>query len=98
LSTLTKILIVLLTLSSLFLCGIVVTYVANADNYREKYTNIRSDRDSLDKKLKAKTKEANEYIEGKRQMEDKLRSEIATLSAKVGKLEGDLRGYGEFSG
>jgi len=91
LSTLTKILIVLLTLSSIFLCGIVVTYVANADNYREKYTNIRSDRDSLDKKLKAKTKEANEYIEGKRQLEDKLRSEIATLSAKVGKLEGNLR-------
>jgi len=91
LSTLTKILIVLLTLSSIFLCGIVVTYVANADNYREKYTNIRSDRDSLDKKLKAKTKEANEYIEGKQQLEDKLRSEIATLSAKVGKLEGNLR-------
>ena len=90
-STLTKILIVLLTLSSLFLCGIVVTYVANADNYREKYTNIRSDRDSLDKKLKAKTKEANEYIEEKQQLEDKLRSEIATLSAKVGKLEGNLR-------
>lgn len=90
-STLTKTLIVLLTLSSIFLCGIVVTYVANADNYREKYTNIRSDRDSLDKKLKAKTKEANEYIEGKQQLEDKLRSEIATLSAKVGKLEGNLR-------
>ena len=90
-STLTKILIVLLTLSSIFLCGIVVTYVANADNYREKYTNIRSDRDSLDKKLKAKTKEANEYIEEKQQLEDKLRSEIATLSAKVGKLEGNLR-------
>jgi len=91
LSTLTKILIVLLTLSSLFLCGIVVTYVANADNYREKYTNIRSDRDSLDKKLKAKTKEANEYIDQKQQLEDKLRSEIAALSAKVGKLEGNLR-------
>ncbi len=90
-STLTKILIVLLTLSSIFLCGIVVTYVANADNYREKYTNIRSDRDSLDKKLKAKTKEANEYIDQKQQLEDKLRSEIATLSAKVGKLEGNLR-------
>ena len=90
-STLTKTLIVLLTLSSIFLCGIVVTYVANADNYREKYTNIRSDRDSLDKKLKAKTKEANEYIEEKQQLEDKLRSEIATLSAKVGKLEGNLR-------
>lgn len=34
-STLTKVLIVLLTVFSIFLCGIVVTYVANADNYRE---------------------------------------------------------------
>jgi cell shape-determining protein MreC len=91
LSTLTKILIVLLTLSSIFLCGIVVTYVANADNYREKYTDIRSDRDSLDKKLKAKTKEANEYIGQKQQLEDKLRSEIASLRGKVDKMEGDLR-------
>lgn len=35
-STLTKILIVLLTLSSIFLCGIVVTYVANAEDYKQK--------------------------------------------------------------
>ncbi len=90
-NTLTKILIVLLTLSSIFLCGIVVTYVANADNYREKYTDIRSDRDSLDNKLKAKTNEANEHIKENQRLEDKLRSEIASLKAKTGKLEGDLR-------
>lgn len=89
-STLTKILIVLLTLSSIFLCGIVVTYVANADNYRGKYADIRSDRDGLDKKLKAKTDEANGYIRQKQQVEDNLRSEIASLSAKIDKLEGDL--------
>lgn len=89
-STLTKILIVLLTLSSIFLCGIVVTYVANADNYRGKYADIRSDRDGLDKKLKAKTDEANGYIRQKQQVEDNLRSEIASLKAKIDKLEGDL--------
>jgi seryl-tRNA synthetase len=81
---------VLLTLSSIFLCGIVVTYIANADNYRGKYADIRSDRDGLDKKLKAKTDEANGYIKQKQQVEDNLRSEIASLSAKIGKLEGDL--------
>jgi cell shape-determining protein MreC len=90
LSTLTKILIVLLTLSSIFLCGIVVTYVANADNYRGKYADIRSDKDGLDKKLKAKTDEANGYIRQKQQVEDNLRSEIASLKAKIDKLEGDL--------
>ncbi|MFC1781600.1 hypothetical protein ACFLZ8_05005 [Planctomycetota bacterium] len=35
-STLTKILIVLLTFSSIFLCGIVVTYVGSAQNFKEK--------------------------------------------------------------
>ena len=68
-STLTKILIVLLTLSSIFLCGIVVTYVANADNYRQKYNQIKSDIDSLRKKADNLTKQVNEKINQKKQLE-----------------------------
>ena len=89
-STLTKILIVLLTLSSIFLCGIVVTYVANADNYRQKYNDIRTDKDSLSKKVKNLTKQVNEKIEQKRLLEDKLSSEIASLKVEIGKLQADL--------
>lgn len=89
-STLTKILIVLLTLSSIFLCGIVVTYVANADNYRQKYNDIRTDKDSLSKKAKNLTKQVNEKIEQKKLLEDKLSSEIASLKAEIGKLQADL--------
>ena len=89
-STLTKILIVLLTLSSIFLCGIVVTYVANADNYRQKYNDIRTDKDSLSKKAKNLTKQVNEKIEQKRLLEDKLSSEIASLKVEIGKLQADL--------
>jgi len=90
LSTLTKILIVLLTLSSIFLCGIVVTYVANADNYRQKYNDIRTDKDSLSQKVKNLTKQVNEKIEQKRLLEDKLSSEIASLKVEIGKLQADL--------
>lgn len=36
-STLTKVLIVLQTVFSVFLCGIVITYVGNADNFKDKY-------------------------------------------------------------
>ncbi len=89
-STLTKILIVLLTLSSIFLCGIVVTYVANADNYRQKYNDIRTDKDSLSQKVKNLTKQVNEKIEQKRLLEDKLSSEIASLKVEIGKLQADL--------
>ena len=41
-STLTKVLIVLLTVFSIFLCGIVVTYVANAENQRERADGLQS--------------------------------------------------------
>ena len=40
-STLTKVLIVLLTVFSIFLCGIVVTYVANAENQRERADTVQ---------------------------------------------------------
>lgn len=86
-STLTKILIVLLTLSSIFLCGIVVTYVANADNYRQKYNDLKTDKDSLSKKVEDLTKQVNENIEQKKQVENKLSSEITSLKAEKGELQ-----------
>ena len=46
-STLTKILIVLLTISSIFLCGIVVTYIGTATNYKKEFENRKSTIDSL---------------------------------------------------
>ena len=41
-STLTKVLIVLQVVISIFLCGIVVTYVANADDFKGKYETANS--------------------------------------------------------
>ena len=90
-SALTKILIVLLTISSIFLCGIVVTYVANVDNYRQKYNDLKADKDSLSKKVKDLTKQVNEKLKEKRLLEDKLSSEIASLKAKVRELQVNLR-------
>ncbi len=90
-SALTKILIVLLTISSIFLCGIVVTYVANADNYRQKYNDLKADRDSLSRKAKDLTKQVNEKISEKRLLEDRLSSEVVSLKAEIRKLEGDLK-------
>ncbi len=46
-STLTKILVVLLTLSSIFLCGITVTYVGTATNYKKAYDDIYRNNQSL---------------------------------------------------
>jgi len=90
LSTLTKILIVLLTLSSIFLCGIVVTYVANADNYRQRYNELKSDRDSLSEKVKALTKQVNEKIAESQQREARLSSEVTSLKTEFDKVRNDL--------
>jgi cell shape-determining protein MreC len=49
LSTLTKVLIVLLTVFSLFLSGIVVTFVANQDNYRQKADRTKRDLDAAER-------------------------------------------------
>jgi septal ring factor EnvC (AmiA/AmiB activator) len=69
LSTLTKVLIVLLTVFSIFLCGIVVTYVANAENYKQQYdqtyTQLRSARENernAQRQLKEKIAETDEQI------------------------------------
>ncbi len=86
-SPLTKALIVLLTLASIFLCGIVVTYVANASDYRQKYDAIKADKDSLTKKVDDLTKQVNESIEQKKQMETQLNGEITALTAKKDELQ-----------
>ena len=86
-STLTKILIVLLTLSSIFLCGIVVTYVANADNYRQKYDDLKTDKDSLSKKAEDLTKQVNETIEQKKNLQ-KTYAFLGKISMMLGKKNG----------
>jgi myosin heavy subunit len=90
LSTLTKVLIVLLTVFSIFLCGIVVTYVANAENQKTRadglQRNIRAaesrEKDAQDQleeeKLRAQTEKA------------KLDEQITGLSTQITALEGDL--------
>jgi septal ring factor EnvC (AmiA/AmiB activator) len=90
LSTLTKILIVLLTLSSIFLCGIVATYVASADNYKQLYETERITRqDAVTKKNDADgqlDKKKKEF----QQSEDELRSQIASLETEVKQLQVEL--------
>ncbi len=89
-SKLTKILIVLLTLSSIFLCGIVVTYVANTDSYREKYNDLKTDRDSLSKKANDLAKQINEKDLRNKQLEDKLSGETASLNTQIKELQVNL--------
>lgn len=91
LSTLTKILIVLLTISSIFLCGIVVTYVANADNYRDLYNNLKREADSLRESEAGAVKARNEKDEELTRKLNEKNSEIAALNTQISTLKGQLK-------
>jgi len=90
LSTLTKVLIVLLTIASIFLCGIVVTYVANADNYKKQYDNQSNDYRAAVKSKENANKQLNNTIDEKKIETDKLGEQIASLENNINKLESDL--------
>jgi len=91
LSTLTKILIVLLTLSSIFLCGIVVTWIANTDNYKQKYDGQRAQIGSLTEELNSLKKQVNQKIEEKAALKAKLNNDIAAMRIKSDQLQNQLK-------
>jgi len=90
LSTLTKVLIVLLTIASIFLCGIVVTYVANADNYKQKYDSLYSNYQAAKKNEDNAKMQLNNTIEEKERSTEKLGEQIASLEAEITRLKSDL--------
>lgn len=89
-SNLTKILIVLLTISAIFLCGIVVTYVANAENYRQKSAKLSSDLDAAKKAADALKSQLNEKIQQKDDLEKTLSNQVASMKTKADELQANL--------
>ena len=89
-STLTKVLIVLLTIASIFLCGIVVTYVANADDYKQKYDSLYNGYQAAKKNEDNAKTQLNNTIEEKDRDTEKLGEQIASLEDQINKLKSDL--------
>jgi flagellar biosynthesis chaperone FliJ len=81
-STLTKVLVVLLTLSAIFLCGIVVTYAVSATNYKGELDKVSTDNKSLAAERATLTSQLNETLKAKQ-------DEIATLQDQISKLTGE---------
>ena len=91
LSTLTKILVVLLSLFAIFLCGTIVTYVSTATNYKAAYEETNDDL----KKLKRSNTSYIKQLEAKKnemeEMSDELGDEIAALEADKLRIAGELK-------
>lgn len=81
-STLTKVLIVLLTVFSIFLCGIVVTYVANAENQRERADNLQRNIQSAKASQAAAVEEMEAAKQATEALKAELNAQIADLDAK----------------
>ena len=90
-STLTKILIVLLTISSIFLCGIVVTYVSNAENWKKQYSDLKVERDTFEQNDISLKKQLKESRSKATRLQANLNNEIAELKMQLEELEGKLK-------
>jgi hypothetical protein len=90
LSTLTKILIVLLTISSIFLCGIVVTYVGSATNYKEAFESRKNEVNRLKQSEQAKETELNDAVKKFQNRENELNQTIKSLEGQTIQLKTEL--------
>jgi septal ring factor EnvC (AmiA/AmiB activator) len=91
LSTLTKILIILLALASIFLCGIVVTYVSQSENFKEQWTKVKSERDTAKASEENTKKKLSENIESTNQLKTQLESQLASMKTEVEGLQSGLK-------
>ena len=90
-STLTKIFIILLTLSSLFLCGFVVQYVAGTDNYKKLYNDERNRAALLNNDKESLTKELQDEKVKSQNLADSKNAQIAAQQAKISELQDAAR-------
>jgi hypothetical protein len=88
-STLTKVLVVLLTLSAIFLCGIVVTYAASAANYKLKHDDAMTENKSLSASASLLQSQLNEGLKAKQDEVASLQDQLNKLVAENGKLQSE---------
>jgi predicted nucleic acid-binding Zn-ribbon protein len=91
LSTLTKVLIVLLTLASIFLCGIVVTYVASAVDYKEKFDNQQNRYQAAERRADSADRNFNDLKDETVKTKLDLNNQIAALQERINGLQADLK-------
>lgn len=90
-STLTKVLIVLLTLASIFLCGVVVTYVANAVDYKEKQERQYSSYQAAERRADNADSNFNKLKNETDQAKLDLNNQIAALQERINSLNAEFK-------
>jgi chromosome segregation ATPase len=91
LSTLTKILIVLLSVSTIFLCGIVVTYVASSTNYKQQYEELKTRIRAAEDGSKSAKEQLNKTKDEAEKQKQDLGKQIADANDKIESLTSELK-------
>ena len=89
-STLTKVLIVLLTVGSIFLCGIVATYVANAQDWKDKYDKRSNEVQTARADATKANEDFNKLKDDTDRLKTQLNAAIADLQSKLSDLDAKL--------
>jgi hypothetical protein len=89
-STLTKVLIVLLTVGSIFLCGIVATYVANAQDWKDKYDKRNNEVQTARADATKANEDFNKLKDDTDRLKTQLNAAVADLQSKLSDLEAKL--------
>jgi myosin heavy subunit len=90
LSTLTKVLIVLQVVVALVLCGLVVSYVATADNYKQMYETERSKASRAIQEKDNAQEEFEKFKADKDQELAQLTKQMGELKDTISRLNNDL--------
>jgi peptidoglycan hydrolase CwlO-like protein len=93
LSTLTKILIVLLTLSSIFLCGITVTYIGTATNYKKAFDERKSRMDSLNSQNQGLADQVDQLNKDKLEANTVFEQGIKQRNDEINELTQEMKKY-----
>ncbi len=80
-----------MALSSLFLCGFVVQYVANTNNYKKLYDDVKSKVSRLENDRESLTKQLQDETARGQNLTDSKNREISVQQAKVSELQDAIR-------
>jgi septal ring factor EnvC (AmiA/AmiB activator) len=90
LSTLTKVLIVLMSVFSLFLCGVVVSYVANAENYKKAVDDQRRQASVARNRQQNAEDELAEYKKTADEAKASLEKQISDMTINTDSLQAKI--------
>lgn len=90
-SILTKILVVLLSIFSILLCGMIVTFVGNTTNYKEQFDQQKHLNDIIQADLTTKDELYNAQVKKGEELQRKYDADLMAAEGEQNKLASDLR-------